>query len=213
MHIRRTGLMSEALAKAAGWSAAEAEIIRQAAQMHNVGKIGIPNAVLRKPGKLTPEEFEVIKTHPLIGAEMLADSKTPMLQMAREIALYHHEHWDGRGYPMGLAGQQIPEAARIMAIVDVYDALTHNRVYRRTMPAEEAAQFMLAESGMHFDPALLTLFFAILPEIGRLLQEYPDDVSNEMKLARDFACVLARSNSAEADVILAAAPGPASLPN
>ena len=109
MHIRRTGLLSEVLARAAGWSAAEADVIRQAAPMHDVGKIGIPDAVLRKPGKLTPEEFEVMKTHTLIGAEMLADSDVPILQMAREIALSHHERWDGQGYPNGLAGQEIPE--------------------------------------------------------------------------------------------------------
>ena len=201
-HIRRTGLFCEALAKAAGWSVAEAEIIRQAAPMHDVGKIGIPDAILRKPGKLTPEEFKVIKTHPLIGAEMLSGSKSPMLNMAREIALYHHEHWDGQGYPMGIAGLQIPESARIMAIVDVYDALTHDRVYRRAMPEDEAAAIMLQESGTHFEPSLLALFFTILPEISRLSADYPDGISNELKLARAFASVLARSNAAEADVLL-----------
>jgi HD-GYP domain-containing protein (c-di-GMP phosphodiesterase class II)/sensor domain CHASE-containing protein len=203
-HIHRTGLFSEALAKAAGWSAAEAEIIRQAAPMHDVGKIGIPDAVLRKPGMLTPKEFEVIKTHTLIGAEMLADATTPMLQMAREIALYHHEHWDGEGYPMGLSGQQIPESARIMAIVDVYDALTHDRVYRAALPEDESLAIMLEGSGTHFDPSLLALFFTILPEISCLSQEFPDDVSNELKLARAFAAVLARSNSTEDEVLLSA---------
>jgi CHASE1-domain containing sensor protein len=204
MHIRRTGLFCEALAKAAGWSDAESEIIRQAALMHDVGKIGIPDAILRKPGKLTPQEFNVIKTHPLIGAEMLADSKTPILHMAREIALYHHEHWDGRGYPTGLSGEQIPESARIMAIVDVYDALTHDRVYRRAFPENEAMSIMLRESGTHFDPSLLALFFTIQPEISRLSQEYPDDISNELKLARDFASILARSNITEEEVLLTA---------
>ncbi len=172
--------------------------------MHDVGKIGIPDAILRKPGKLTPKEFEVIKTHPLIGAEMLAGSKTPVLKMAREIALYHHEYWDGRGYPSGLAGEQIPESARIMAIVDVYDALTHDRVYRRAYSEDEATDMMLQETGTHFDPSLLALFLSILPEISRLSREYPDDMSNELKLARGFASVLAHSSSTEDEVLLAA---------
>jgi CHASE1-domain containing sensor protein len=207
MHIRRAGLFCEALAKAAGWSDAESEIIRLAALMHDVGKIGIPDAILRKPGKLTPQEFNVIKTHPLIGAEMLADSKTPILQMAREIALYHHEHWDGQGYPTGLSREQIPEAARIMAIVDVYDALTHDRVYRRAFSEDKATTMMLEGSGNHFDPSLLALFITILPEISRLSQEYPDDISNELKLARDFASILARSNATEGEVLLTADAG------
>lgn len=203
-HIRRTGLFCEALAKAAGWSIAEADIIRQAALMHDVGKIGIPDAILRKPGKLTAEEFEVIKTHTLIGAEMLADSKAPLLVMAREIALYHHEYWDGRGYPTGIAGQQIPESARIMAIADVWDALTHDRVYRRAMSEDQAMTIMVQESGTHFDPALLALFLTILPEISELSQQYPDDLSNQRKLAHTFASILAGSNSTEEEVLSAA---------
>ena len=163
------------LAKAAGWSAAEAEVIRQAAPMHDVGKIGIPDAVLRKPGKLTPEEFEVMKTHTLIGAEMLADSDVPMLQMAREIALNHHERWDGHGYPHGLAGQEIPESARILAIVDVYDALTHDRVYRPALPEDEVMEIMHEGAGTHFDPLLLSYFFLHLAEIRRIAEEHADE--------------------------------------
>jgi CHASE1-domain containing sensor protein len=202
-HIRRTGLFCEALARAAGWSTAETEILRLAALMHDVGKIGIPDAILRKPGKLAPEEYEVIKTHTLIGAEMLSDSRTALLIMAREIALYHHEHWDGQGYPVGLSGQQIPEAARIMAIVDVFDALTHDRAYRRAMTDEAAVAFMLQDSGSHFDPTLMALFVIILPEITRLSQEYPDDMSNNRKLARSFASIMAGSNTTEAEVLAA----------
>jgi HD-GYP domain-containing protein (c-di-GMP phosphodiesterase class II)/CHASE1-domain containing sensor protein len=206
MHIRRTGLICEMLAKAAGWSAAEAEIIRHAAPMHDVGKIGIPDAILRKPGRLTPAEFNVIKTHTLIGAEMLADSKTTMLQMAREIALHHHEFWNGKGYPVGLSGQQIPEAARIMAIVDVFDALTHDRVYRKAMSEEAAVELMVGESGTHFDPSLLAIFVTMLPEISTIASEYPDELSNELKLARDFAAILAKSKSTEAQVLMTALP-------
>jgi HD-GYP domain-containing protein (c-di-GMP phosphodiesterase class II)/CHASE1-domain containing sensor protein len=174
MHIRRSGLLSELLAKAAGWSAAEAEVIRQAAPMHDVGKIGIPDAILRKPGKLTPKEFAVMKTHTLIGAEMLAGSNVPVLQMAREIALNHHERWDGRGYPAGKAGQDIPESARIVAIVDVYDALTHDRVYRPALPEDEVTDILQQGAGTHFDPLLLAHFFVNLAAIRDLAQEHPD---------------------------------------
>ncbi len=153
MHVRRVGLLSELLAKAAGWPVAHCDGIRQAAPMHDVGKIGIPDAVLRKPDKLTPDEFEVMKTHTLIGADMLSGSNVPMLQMAREIALDHHERWDGRGYPHGLAGEDIPEGARIVAIVDVYDALTHDRVYRPAMPEEQALSILQEGSGDAVRPA------------------------------------------------------------
>jgi putative two-component system response regulator len=174
MHIRRTGLMSEALATAAGWSAAEAEVIRQAAPMHDVGKIGIPDAVLRKPGKLSFEEFEVMKTHAAIGGEMLAGSDVPVLQMARQIALGHHERWDGQGYPDGLSGQDIPECARIVAIVDVYDALTHDRVYRPALAEDEVLEIMRAGAGTHFDPVLLGCFFLRLEEIRCIAAEHAD---------------------------------------
>jgi putative two-component system response regulator len=174
-HIRRTGLFSEVLAKAAGWSVSEAEQIRLAAPMHDVGKIGIPDAILQKPGKLTPEEFETMKTHTVIGADMLAGSDVPMLQMAKEIALCHHERWDGGGYPNGLAAEAIPESARMLTIVDVYDALSHDRVYRPALPQEEVLTIMQQGHGTHFDPMLLALFFSILPEIDRINGENPDE--------------------------------------
>lgn len=177
-HIRRVGLVSKVLARAVGWSVAEVDCIRQAAPMHDVGKIGIPDAILRKPGKLTPEEFEVMKTHTLLGAEMLADSDVPMLQMAEQIALGHHERWDGRGYPNGLAGQDIPECARIVAIADVFDALTHARVYKPAMSEEEALTVMRSEAGAQFDPLLLAHFFLHLPEICRIAHEHPDEESD-----------------------------------
>lgn len=173
-HIRRTGLLSELLARGAGWSAAEAKVIRLAAPMHDVGKIGIPDAILRKPGKLTPDEFEIMKTHSVLGAAMLADSAAPMLRMAQEIALGHHEHWDGNGYPAGLSGHAIPESARIVAIVDVYDALTHGRVYRPALPEEEALSILRKGAGSQFDPLLLATFFSCLEDVSRILRENPD---------------------------------------
>ena len=175
MHIRRTGLLSEVLARAASWYGDDLETIRQAAPLHDIGKIGIPDAILRKPGKLTPEEFEVMKTHTRIGADILAGSNVPLLQMAREIALNHHERWDGQGYPRGLAGKAIPESARITAIVDVYDALTHDRVYRPAMAEPEVLAIMQQGTGTQFDPLLMTLFFLHLSEIRRIAKEHPDD--------------------------------------
>jgi putative two-component system response regulator len=175
MHIRRTGLLCEVLARAAGWFGDDVECIRQAAPMHDIGKIGIPDAILQKPGKLTPEEFAVMKTHTRIGADILAGSKSPVLQMAREIALNHHERWDGKGYPRGLTGKAIPEPARIVAIVDVYDALSHDRIYRPALPEAEVLTIMQQGAGNHFDPLLMTFFFLHFSEIRRIAQEHPDD--------------------------------------
>ncbi|MEN6448848.1 MAG: CHASE domain-containing protein [Thermoguttaceae bacterium] len=177
MHVRRVGLLSEALAKAAGWPVTQCDCIRQAAPMHDVGKIGVPDAILRKPDKLTPDEFEVMKTHTLIGGEMLAGSSVPLLQMAREIALNHHERWDGQGYPNGWAAQDIPESARIVAIVDVYDALTHDRVYRPAMSEDEALAVLREGAGTQFDPLLVAHFFLHHSEIRRIADQYPDEAS------------------------------------
>jgi HD-GYP domain-containing protein (c-di-GMP phosphodiesterase class II)/CHASE1-domain containing sensor protein len=179
MHIKRTGLLSESLAQAAGWSENDAEIIRLAAPMHDVGKIGIPDAVLRKPGKLMPAEYDIMKTHTLIGAKMLEGSLSSILSMAHDIALCHHERWDGRGYPQGLSGLAIPEAARILSIVDVFDALSHDRVYRAEMPDEEVLQLMSKGVGTQFDPALLAVFFAHYEELRRIAQENPDESATE----------------------------------
>lgn len=173
-HVRRTGLFSEVLARAAGWSDTEAEAIRFAAPMHDVGKIGIPDRILRKPGRLTSDEYDVMKRHTLIGAEILAESSSPLLMLAAEIALRHHERWDGEGYPHGLAGEAIPEPARILAIVDVYDALTHDRVYRPALPVEQVLEIMAEGQGTQFDPLLLPVFFAAHEEIERISQIVPD---------------------------------------
>jgi len=143
-HIVRTGAFSEILARAAGWSPAEVERIRMAAPMHDIGKIGVPDAILRKPAGLTPEEYDVMKQHTVIGGRLLAGSNSSILTLAREIALAHHERWDGKGYPSGIAGEAIPEAARILSIVDVYDALTSDRPYRRAMKEEVVLKMMLA---------------------------------------------------------------------
>jgi HD-GYP domain-containing protein (c-di-GMP phosphodiesterase class II)/CHASE1-domain containing sensor protein len=175
MHVKRTGLLSEALALAAGWSESDAEILRLAAPMHDVGKIGIPDAVLQKPGKLTAEEYEVMKTHSRIGAGILEGSQSEILAMARDIALCHHERWDGTGYPRGLVGPAIPEASRIVSIVDVFDALSHDRVYRPALPEEEVTKIMTQGAGKQFDPMLLAVFLAHYETMVNILEKYPDE--------------------------------------
>jgi putative two-component system response regulator len=175
MHVLRTGHLCEVMARARRWSPADAERIRLAAPMHDVGKIGIPDAILRKPSKLTRAEFEIMKSHTTIGAHMLEGSDVPMLQMARQIALHHHERFNGAGYPCGLAGHDIPEAARIMAIVDAYDSLTSVRVYRPAMSEKAVLETIRHGEGRDFDPALLALFFENLPAIRNIEAKYPDE--------------------------------------
>ncbi|MEI6519493.1 MAG: HD domain-containing phosphohydrolase [bacterium] len=153
-HIRRIGLYAAALAKALGWSEEQVDLLRLAAPMHDIGKIGIPDHILLKSGKFTNEEFEIMKKHTKMGAGILAGSNIQLMNMAVEIALNHHERWDGSGYPNGLSKEEIPESARIVAIVDVYDALLTDRVYRKAFSEEEAFPMMIAGSGHHFDPKI-----------------------------------------------------------
>ncbi len=174
-HIQRTGWYSELLAATAGWPRESVDQIRLAAPMHDLGKIGIPDAILRKPGKLTREEMAIMQTHTLLGAKMLAGATTPVLCMAREIAMCHHERWDGGGYPVGLTGLEIPEAARIVAIVDFYDALSHDRVYRPAFPEMEVIRMLREGRGTHFDPRLLDIFLSLLPEMRAISRAVPDE--------------------------------------
>jgi len=173
-HIRRLGLGAEALARLLGYSEHEAELLRLAAPMHDVGKIGIPDAILNKPDALTSEEWEVMKRHTTIGASMLEASSVPLLEMARQVALCHHERWDGSGYPKGLAGERIPEPARIVAVLDVYDALVHDRVYRPAMPESVALDIIRQERGRQFDPRVHDAFMELLPWLRRLAEGHPD---------------------------------------
>jgi len=160
-HIRRIGLFSAELAKALGWLPMNVDSLRITAPMHDVGKIGIPDLILRKPGPLKAEEFEIVKTHAKIGASLLDGSDIPLLILAKNIALSHHEKWDGRGYPQGLRGEEIPLAARIVAIADVYDALMCDRVYRKALPKEKALAIMMEGRGVHFDPTVFDCFMGI----------------------------------------------------
>ncbi len=175
VHIWRMAAYSAAIARHAGNDAAFCKHIEHAASMHDTGKIGIPQAILQKPGPLTAEEWVIMKTHSQLGYNILARGTSETFQMAKTIALCHHEKWDGSGYPHGLAGSAIPLEARIVAIADVFDALTMRRPYKEPWPMEKALQAIRDGSGRHFDPALVALFFEIIPEIEAIRQHWGQD--------------------------------------
>lgn len=177
-HNRRLGLYSAVLVRELGWSAQARDEIRISIAMHDIGKIGLPDNILRKPARLTDEEFAVIKTHTTIGARMLEGSDFSLLNMAHSIALSHHEKWDGSGYPHGLAGADIPQPARVCAVLDVYDALVHKRIYRPALPEDEALDIMTASRGMHFDPAIFDCFMRVLPRLRAIRAEVLDQDEN-----------------------------------
>ena len=173
-HVIRMSLYAQQLALAAGCSAAWAEDLLHAAPMHDIGKIGIPDAVLLKPGPLDAQEWDVMRTHPHIGAEIIGNHGAHVLQLARSIALAHHEKWDGSGYPHGLAGEAIPLEARICAIVDVFDALTSTRPYKKPWSTEDAVAHIQSQAGKHFEPRLVDLFVALLPQLLPIQQRWAD---------------------------------------
>jgi putative two-component system response regulator len=156
-HTSRVGSVSAYLAKAHGMSEDEVDLVRRASPLHDVGKIGIPDEILLKPGKLSPEEFEQMKSHAQIGARILSGSEFTLLQIATEIALTHHERWDGNGYPHGLTGDEIPLIGRMVAVADVFDALTHERPYKPAWSVSDALAEMERQSGRQFDPQLVEL--------------------------------------------------------
>jgi putative two-component system response regulator len=160
-HAWRIGRSCALMALTLGLPDDEVELIERAAPLHDIGKIGISDVILLKRGTLTDEEFEVVKTHARIGAEILAGSGSPLLQLAERIALAHHERWDGRGYPCGLAREEIPLAARIVAVADVFDALTHERPYKRAWPVARAVEEILSQAGRQFDPGVVEAFAAL----------------------------------------------------
>jgi putative two-component system response regulator len=160
-HTRRVGHMAALLARELGLADIEVDLIREAAPLHDVGKIGIPDTVLMKPGRLTPEEFEVMKTHTDIGARLLSGSRFPLLRLAQEIARTHHEWWNGGGY-LGLAGDQIPLASRIVTVADTFDAITHDRPYRPGRTIQLAIEELRREAGRQFDPAVVDAFARVL---------------------------------------------------
>ncbi|MBU2154647.1 MAG: response regulator [Gammaproteobacteria bacterium] len=174
LHVIRMSHFSKVLALAAGFSEAAAEELLNAAPMHDVGKIGIPDAVLRKPGKLDEQEWAVMRQHVEIGAQIIGEHASGLLRTAQRIALSHHEKWDGSGYPNGLSGEDIPLEGRIVAIADVFDALTSVRPYKAAWSVEDAVRLLQEESGRHFDPQLVELFIQQLPAILEIKERWAE---------------------------------------
>lgn len=173
-HIQRVGRFTALLARRAGVNGYSEDEICLAAMLHDVGKIGIPDSILLKPGPLDNEERTIMKRHAALGNELLADGSSPVLILGAQIALAHHERWDGSGYPYGLAGDRIPASGRIAAIGDVFDALTSDRVYRPAIPVADAVAQMRADRGRQFDPELLDVFCDALDEFEAIRVAHPD---------------------------------------
>ena len=173
-HIIRMSKIAALLAQTSGLNEYECDLLLNAAPMHDIGKIGIPDKILLKNGKFEPEEWEIMKTHTLIGADILAGDDSEVMRMAQSIALTHHEKWDGTGYPAGLAGEKIPLVGRITAIADVFDALTSERPYKHAWPLSSAVDYIRDNSGTHFDPDLAVKFLSLMPQIQQIISEYSD---------------------------------------
>ena len=170
-HIERVASYSKLIAQKLGYSESFAEDIYLASPLHDIGKIGIPDYILKKKGKLTPEEFEIMKKHTIYGYRLLANSKVKVIQMAAKIALYHHENWDGTGYPYGLKGKEIPVEARIVSVADVFDALEEVRPYKKGWKTEEVFNFIKENTGKKFDPKIVEVFIKSKDEIIKIKQE------------------------------------------
>ncbi|MBS3967622.1 MAG: two-component system response regulator [Truepera sp.] len=169
-HAQRVGEISALLARKLGLPEPQVELVQRAAPLHDVGKIGIPDEILLKPGSLTPEEFEVMKTHIAIGVKLLAHGHSQLIQVAELIALTHHERWDGSGYPRGLSGDAIPIFGQIVAVADVFDTLIHERPYKRAWPVEKAVAEINLMSGRWFNPKVVVAFLQVLAEQSQLLK-------------------------------------------
>ncbi len=189
IHIVRIGALSALLSRILGKPADWCARIEQAAPMHDIGKIGIPDDILKKPAGLSAHERKIMETHPVIGAQILGNTDVPVLHMAAEIALGHHERWDGSGYPHRLHGEDIPESARIVAVIDFIDALTMDRCYRKALTDEEALTMLKTSRGSHFDPRIVDAAIAAFPQITALRDainrgEYQQEAGYPPMLAR-----------------------------
>ena len=174
LHVIRMSHYSRLIATQINANEEWVELLFNAAPMHDIGKIGVPDANLLKPGKLNDEEWALMRKHPEFGGEILGDNDSELLQMAKEIAVNHHEKWDGSGYPKGLQKEEIPLTARIIAIADVFDALTTERPYKKAWPVENAVSFIDENAGSHFDPELVAVFIKALPEILKIKDQYAE---------------------------------------
>jgi len=174
MHVMRMSHYSQQLALAAGMSEQDAELVLNASPMHDIGKIGIADNILLKPGELDSDEWDIMQQHPQIGADIIGEHDSVLLRAAREIALTHHEKFNGKGYPNGLKGEEIPLMGRIIAIADVFDALTTARPYKKAWTVEDALKRIKNEAGEHFDPELVEKFLQITPEILKLKDKYAE---------------------------------------
>jgi len=174
LHVIRMSHYSRLIAEALDVSESWVELIFNASPMHDIGKIGIPDHILLKPGKLNAEEWVLMRQHPLYGAEIIGQHSSELMQVSREIALSHHERWDGSGYPYAIEGDAIPLAGRIVAIADVFDALTTVRPYKRAWPVEDAVGLIEREAGKHFDPRLVLLFKQKMPQILKIKEQYEE---------------------------------------
>ncbi|ETX12364.1 chemotaxis protein CheY [Marinomonas ushuaiensis DSM 15871] len=174
MHVQRMSRYTRELALAYGFCEDYANDLMMAAPMHDIGKIGIADNILLKPGKLTAEEYEIMKTHVQIGAEILSNPRSHLIQLAHIMALSHHEKWDGSGYPNGLSKDDIPIEGRLIAVADVFDALTSERPYKRAWSIDEAVNYIFEQSGSHFDPAIPPLLKQVLPKLLEIKTEFSE---------------------------------------
>lgn len=174
-HILRMAHYSRLIAARLGFSVEEQDLLLEAAPMHDIGKVGIPDRILLKPGRLTPEEFEVMKQHATLGYDLLQGSSSRSLQLGAEIARGHHEKFDGSGYPAGLRGEDIPIFSRIVAVADVFDALTSERPYKKAWPLQEAVEHLRASAGLHFDPKVVQAFLTDWDEVLAIRAQYQDE--------------------------------------
>ena len=179
MHVVRMSKIAHLLAVALGMSDEDAKLLLHTSPMHDIGKIGIPDSILLKPGKLDADEWETMKTHSTMGAKILSGHHSELMEMAREIALSHHEKWDGSGYPKGLKGDDIPLVGRITAVADVFDALTSERPYKKGWPIKDAATFIKEQAGLHFDPAVVEKFTEHLDKIANIRNTLRDTFETE----------------------------------
>lgn len=173
-HVKRVAEYSKLLAELSGLSAKEADILFTASPMHDIGKVGIPDAILNKPGRLDDQEWKIMKTHSVIGYNILKNSKREVLKAAAIVAREHHEKWDGSGYPRGLKENEIHIYGRITAIADVFDALGSDRCYKKAWEDEKIFQLLLDEKGKHFDPTLVELFMNNVEEFKKIRDKYKD---------------------------------------